>query len=261
MEEIAPYLLPAQARSELLALAAQADLLIIGELHGVQEVPRLILGLLPDLESLSYRGLGMEIPCELSEPIVDWVQGRTTDPTFFFEPRSTGDGRESVQAISLFRQMLEREAGWRLICFDSGSHQPNGNWEDRDAQMASNLMEQWQQTCPDHKIIAVCGNYHSRLAPGSVAPPEYWPAFAAQFVQAEPVRKVISIKPLFHGGAFHNFGDRPINDIPDPPGTPTITTPEFRPSDDASHTIELHLPFATPVTFFQQERLDSSGTP
>ena len=253
MEEITPYLLPAQVKSELLALAAQADLLILGEMHGVQEVSRLVLGLLPDLEPLGYRGLSMEIPCELSGPIVDWVQGRTADPTFFFAPRTEGDGRESVQAVSLFRQMLARETGWNLLCFDSGSYQPNGRWDERDARMAGNLAEQWEQRCPGRKVIAVCGNYHSRLSPGVHAPPECWPAFAAQFVQAQPQRKVVTIKLMFNAGAFHNFGNKLMHTVLDmPQGTPS-TISEFRPSEDGTHTIDLHLPFATPVTFFQEE--------
>ena len=255
IETILPYPLPAQVRAKLLAQAAHSDLLILGELHGIQEVPRLILGLLPELEPLGYRGLAMEIPCDLRTPILDWIQGRTTDPTYFFRPRTVGDGRESVQAVSLFRQMSARQTGWNLLCFDQGGHQPTAVWEERDARMAGNLAEQWLQLCPGHKVLAVCGNYHSRLAPGAIAPPELWPSFAAQFVQAEPGRRVASIKLHFHSGSFHNGGVRSIWENLEEPAS-SFAGVEIRPSVDGSHTLELHLPFATPVTFLQEEILE-----
>jgi hypothetical protein len=269
LEPITPYLLPEPVHSELLALATEADLLILGEMHGVQEMSRLTLGLLPDLEALGYGALGMEIPSELRLPLLDWLHGRSKDPTYFFQPSRDNDGRNSIQAVSLLHQMLAREAGWRLICFDKERPGPDWTWAERDGWMARNLSEQWAQLCPGRKVIAICGNYHSRLAPGAVAPPDLWPAFAAQFQEANPARKVVSIKALFHSGAFHNFGVKPMHVIPDMPTTALIRPfrldsqdtdamiPELRPSLDGSHTIELHLPFATPSTFFQEDILSA----
>ena len=46
-ESLTPYDLPEPTRQRLLALADGSDLLLIGELHGTQEVPRLILGCCP----------------------------------------------------------------------------------------------------------------------------------------------------------------------------------------------------------------------
>src|SRR5579871_2514438 len=60
-EEIAPYTLPAEAQAQLMGLAAEADQLVLGEIHGTQEVPRLLLGLREPLAERGYRGLALEI--------------------------------------------------------------------------------------------------------------------------------------------------------------------------------------------------------
>ena len=62
IEPIVPYELPTDVKKQLLDLAARSDFLLLGEMHGTQEVPRLVLGLLDDLASLGYGGLGLEMP-------------------------------------------------------------------------------------------------------------------------------------------------------------------------------------------------------
>jgi|SRR5690606_591168 hypothetical protein len=59
---LTPYPLPPQALEPLLTLAQACDVLLIGELHGTQEVPRLVFGLLDSLAAQGYSGHGLEIP-------------------------------------------------------------------------------------------------------------------------------------------------------------------------------------------------------
>lgn len=73
--------LPEPAKARLLALAAESDLLLIGEMHGTQEVPRLVLGLLPDLAMMGYGGLALEVPADQRDQLIRCAQGQDTQDT------------------------------------------------------------------------------------------------------------------------------------------------------------------------------------
>jgi hypothetical protein len=61
--------LPENVRAAFLGLAERSDLLILGKLHGTQEVPQLVAALLDDLTARGYGGLGMELPAgEMGDP-------------------------------------------------------------------------------------------------------------------------------------------------------------------------------------------------
>ena len=248
-EEIAPYTLPAEAQAQLMGLAAEADQLVLGEIHGTQEVPRLLLGLREPLAERGYRGLALEIPCDQREPILDWAQGRTEAIPAFFQPGEVRDGRESAQSLSLLRQMTGGPGGWRLLCFDRGNDQPYEDWAGRDATMAANLVAQWQQLCPDGKVVAVCGNLHSRVALSSDPEDPFralWPSFAFDVQRLLPEKRVRSVNIVFHGGTFYNETERTFASSPLEAGA------EIRPSRRGDHTLELHLPHATAVTFLDR---------
>ncbi len=61
MQKIEPYGLPLSVFRSLLDIAQKSDVLIFGELHGTQEVPRVMLSLLDDLATVGYRGLALEV--------------------------------------------------------------------------------------------------------------------------------------------------------------------------------------------------------
>jgi hypothetical protein len=50
-----PYHLSPDIERALVALAAASDVLLLGEIHGAQEVPALAAGLLPILTPLGFR--------------------------------------------------------------------------------------------------------------------------------------------------------------------------------------------------------------
>ena len=110
--------------------------------------------------------------------------------------------------------------------------------------MADNLLDQWQRHTPDGKVIGICGNFHSRLAP----PTEYvdlWPSFAYSVQQARPDLAVSTIAINFGSGHFFNGELREFN----AGGKPTVETVELRPPGWLGHTADLYLPHATAVTF------------
>ena len=247
IKTILPYTLPLDVKAELLELAANSDLLLFGETHGTQEVPRLVLGLLDDLDAIGYVGLGLEIgPGEQTE-FAQFASGASEKmPVKFLSP-DFRDGRRSLESLSLVQQMLARPAGWELFFFDVDFLQEGETGSDRDRYMAENLLTQWEERCPGQKVIAVCGSYHSRL----VAPPEPdfgpWPSFAHTVQQLRPDLTVNSVHIVFHGGSFYNMEIKSFS----PGRTPLVGDAELRPGGWLGHTLELHLPSAAPVTFLQ----------
>ncbi len=246
IETILPYTLPLNVKEELLALAARSDLLLIGETHGTQEVPRLVLGLLDDLAGLGYRGLGLEVNTGQRAGLAAWATG-AGDPPPFFGPQEFQDGRGNVQVLSLMRQAVSSSHAWRVLCFDVDFMQEAETGTDRDRHMAENLLVQWEECCLGQKVVGVCGNYHSRLA--APAEPDFgpWPSFGANVQQLRPELKVNAINIVFQRGGFFNGEVRKF----DIGAEHFAVSPEVRPNGQFGHTIDLYLPRATPATFLQ----------
>jgi hypothetical protein len=88
-ETLQPYPLPAEIKRSLGQIAAQNDLLILGEFHGTQEVPALAASLLAPLTKLGYNVLALEVPSDQQAPLTAWATGKTTKvPSFFTRPGS-----------------------------------------------------------------------------------------------------------------------------------------------------------------------------
>ena len=244
---LTPYPLPGDVRQTLLDLAAECDVLILGELHGTQEVPQLALGLLPDLAGLGYRGLALEIPEPAREGLASWATGATQEPPEFFT-RPGEDGRGNVQALSLVKEAATQ--GWTPLCFDMRPGQAASRWADRDAWMAHNRDAQWRRLCPDAKVLGVCGNFHSRLTnratPDSPAY-DFWLSFAAALQAGRPEKVVHSVNVMSHEGGFFNGGR-----VQELTGEPLAQPAARHPHDD--HTVQVHLPRATPATFLAEPR-------
>ena len=244
IDPILPYDLPPLVKAQLLELAARSNLLLLGEMHGMQEVPRLVLGLLDGLASLGYGGLALELPRGEESQLVQWAGGKG-DPPPFFGPAEFRDGRGNAQVLSLIRQTLSHPQGWRLHCFDVDSLGQGETWADRDRHMAANLTEQWQERCAERKVIAVCGNYHSRLV--APAEPDFgpWPSFGYGVQQLRPGLAVNSVNIVFQRGAFFNGEVRKF----DIGAEHFAAMAEVRRPGSFGHTADLYLPHATAATF------------
>src|SRR3954451_18143631 len=129
--------LPHRTRQAVLQIARESDLLLLGELHGTQEVPELIGLLLDDLAALGYGGLGLEFPGSVQESLMQWASGASDAvPELFTRP--PGDGTTGEQALALFRQAVR--SGWQLLCFDTNKDHSQESWQERDSAMADNLV-------------------------------------------------------------------------------------------------------------------------
>lgn len=247
IEPILPYDLPQPAKAQLLELAAQSALLLLGELHGTQEVPCLVLGLLDDLAALGYGGLGLELPTGEGAQLAAWADGRCEPPPSF-DPAEFRDGRGNAQALSLIRQTLSHHGNWSLLCFDVDSLREGETWADRDRHMAEELLEQWGERCPGQKVLAVCGNYHSRLAAPAEPDAGPWPSFGYTVRQIRPNLAVHSVSIVFQRGAFFNGEVRKF----DIGAEHFAVAAEVRRPGSLGHTVDLYLPRATPVTFLEE---------
>ena len=151
LDAITPYDLPPPIKAELLELAARSDLLLLGEWHGTQEVPRLVLGLLDDLAGLGYGGLGMEIGTDGQEVLAALApEGSGNLPPAFTLPEWQ-DGRRNAQMVSLLQQALSRPQSWQLLCFDDGFLREGETGTDRDRHMAESLLNSGRSAAPGRK--------------------------------------------------------------------------------------------------------------
>jgi hypothetical protein len=272
LHSIEPYPLPADALRATADLAAESDVLVLGEIHGTQEVPAIAAALLAPLTRLGYRVLAIEVPADQQEVLTAWATNKTAIvPAFFARPWK--DGRGSVEALKLIRVALSPPYSWKLICFDvtasdmttgleenrransesDGKHELNWDLDQviaiskfRDATMAINFAHQRQQVAPHSKVLAICGNLHARTARSTTSKTEwsqFWPSFAAALQGDHPSWRVrsLNIRPqqggYFNGGNVNTFKGTPRDDV------------LLRLTPDAEWNANLDLPLATPATF------------
>jgi hypothetical protein len=235
-----PYKLPPQALQPLRALAAKSDVLLLGEMHGTQEVPQLVAGLLDEIARSGYRGLALEVSANQRDELVAWAQRRKAEPPPFFA-RPSMDGRGNQQVLDLVAQAVGK--GWQILCFDSEPSQPFRWWSQRDAHMARNFTAQRDRLCPGQKVIGICGNLHSRLTRATGGLADLWPSFASSLQRLNPQAVVSTVAVVFHRGGFYNAGKvHPFNGEP-------IAQAHVRDEKERGHSLVLHLPKATPATF------------
>jgi len=105
MQELAPYALAPDVCQAVIDVARSSDVLIFGELHGTQEVPRLLLSLLSALIAAGYRGLALEILHHDRETLEGWARAQEAVlPEFFAHPWA--DGRGNREVLALIQQVL-----------------------------------------------------------------------------------------------------------------------------------------------------------
>ncbi|MBC8101957.1 MAG: hypothetical protein H7Z41_05150 [Cytophagales bacterium] len=236
---------PADALQPLTDLASRSDVLIFGEVHGTQEVPQLVTGLMKELKRLGYWGLALEIPSDQRSGLVNWAKGKEPNPPPFFTQPSP-DGRGNRQVLECVQDAVRR--GWEILCFDVEPGQPSRRWSQRDANMARNFTGQRDRLCPGRKVVGICGNLHSRLSRASGDFADLWPSFAfcLQRLNANEVISTVSVE--FHQGQFYNGGQaRPVYGVP-------IAQAFLQKEKDSGHSLVLHLPTATPATFLASPR-------
>jgi erythromycin esterase-like protein len=270
--ELKPYPLPPEARTGVEKLAASSDVLVLGEMHGTQEVPQLVAGLLAPLSELGYHALALEVPNNQQAAVLAWARGETkTIPGFFAFPNA--DGRGNAQLLALARIAAVPPFRWQIICFDESeltlekqarlalaqrkqTEKAKGSelavddemfalWRERDATMAANVLRETKSLKPTEKTLAICGNIHARVTKDVRDPmlSKLWPSFAEMLKQRRPAWRVNSINIEFYSGAIFNEGK--VRSI----GKRPLEHAVIRSAGQSGCTLVLSLPVATPATF------------
>jgi hypothetical protein len=278
LQALPPYPLPAAAEQPIKELADRSDVLILGEMHGTQEVPEVVATLLPMLTELGYHVLALEVPSDQQAALTDWATGKTqTVPSFYAKPWT--DGRGNQQMLSLIRMALSKPYSWKLICFDEGLGDEQREieelkrkigeealnkavstqikigtepdwiitiWQRRDSTMAANFEKQRQQFATHGKVVAICGDLHARTANPQTDDnfgKRYWPSFAAVLQSSQPGKPVTSIDVDPKSGHFFNGGK--VNDL----GGKPHGEAEAHLLENGQWNLKLNLPHATAATF------------
>ncbi len=245
-------------------------MLILGEMHGTQEVPELVAGLLGPLTKLGYRTLALEVPSNEQASLLKCLRGETERiPNFFAHPN--GDGRGNAQLLALARIAASPPYHWQIICFDQSESDPESerpsrsqkkvagkaaapkftdddmivDWRERDATMASNVLREAAALKATNKILAISGNIHARTTNDTRQPmlSKLWPSFAAMLKQRQPSWRVHSVNIEFYSGEY--FNDGKVQTLQKRP----LEQPEVRPAGQTGWDLVLSLPTATPATF------------
>ena len=237
------YPLSDDVRAALGGVAHDGDILFIGEIHGTREVPGVLASLVPALTPLGYRVLALEMSLSVRETLVAWADGAIDRPPAAFT-QGSGDGRNSAEVLGLVRAV--RRAGWDVWCFDATPEQWQGGWADRDRGYADSLAGQYRAMPGGTRVLALCGNLHSRLFLRDGDPDRHWPSCAANLSAVLTDRSVRSVCVWFHGGSF--FGGSRNGIMPSSPwpwgeGVTAATAPSTW-----GHTLDLHLRACTPAT-------------
>lgn len=275
---LGPSPLSRQAEDAVVELAAQSDVLFLGELHGTREIPALAEALLARLSGKGYGVLALELPVDEQERLVDWAKGETeVVPDFFAKP--AGHGRGNVQVLSLIRTALSPPYTWRLICFDQPSSQSIaegkelvGKQEDdsayqirsfveREAKMSANFANGRAGLGEESKVLAICGSLHARTSnqPSAAHPSrqlvlDLWPSLASLIAKEHPELTIKSIDIVPCSGSYFaakklDSEGAVIGEVHQIRGGPDIDVAEAKPLQGGFWDWEVYLPRVTPVTF------------
>jgi len=162
----------------------ESGLLLLGEVHGAAENPRVIRAV---LETFGIGTLGLEWHHELG-PVVDAaIAGRPLPehPSIW-----SGDGRVTAGHVALLRQVRPR-----VVLFD-GTWDADDTWSQRDAGMAERLLAALPE--PRQPCLAVAGNYHTRTRQLPIGVP-----MGRQLARSRP--GVREVRIAYGGGAHYNM--------------------------------------------------------
>ena len=273
-ESLDPIGLTPNAKSELIEVAAQCEVFILGELHGTKEIPSLAASLLRPLTEQGYGVLAMEIPADERIQLFDWAIGKSeVIPKFFSRPSASGRG--GVEVLSLIRTALSPPFSWKLICFDETREQSIAEYrrsieqqatslEDsveyyvqRERRMAKNFFDARTRLNVNTKTLVICGNLHARThnRVSDKAPiTKLWPCFAALLTEQkrenDEVWRVRSVNVVpVSGRYFAAVGNEGVGRIHTIGGSRGIRVSEMHALVDGYWDWELKLPHVSPSTF------------
>lgn len=172
------------------------QIIMLGEVHGTSEYPRLVLELVRNLKSTGKRvTLALEIPANFQDEVNRAIKNNDLNQllgTKFFQSEFQ-DGRSSLAMAIL---ILAAGADADVLCFDK-------SWSieapDRDLEMARNVTK-YVKDNPDRTMVLLAGNYHTRLVDEGDTPMGYY----LSHIGENPIdrSKIFSILARSEKGAY-----------------------------------------------------------
>lgn len=188
-----------QTISKINDLLNKQKVLLLGEMHGVQENPLLVEELVNKIRSV--KTVGFEYPNEI-EPAFNQLPIPTKE-LLEYPPVQTmmKDGRFSSTHLEVIERLIKSRI--QIVCFDPKT--PTRDWNERDKGMAD-IITKYQEKNSDDKILLICGNLHAKTKPFKMAtstkddkPYDYTP-FGSY------IKNQVNVKLNYLSGHFYNFG-------------------------------------------------------
>jgi hypothetical protein len=137
-------------------------LLLLGETHGVREVPSVVYTLVCEL---GVRGLALEWSHEEADTVVQQLLSTGTldlDALWTLPPSAelfSGDGRVTAGHFALLQRLRDEERLEQVVLFDRVGPEPGapGSLQLRERRLAERLLAEWRRDVP---LVAVAGAGH-----------------------------------------------------------------------------------------------------
>ncbi len=163
--------IPGSLPPQLFSAIDGKRLVLLGEVHGTNELPGLGLQVITKLAEKKPLLVGLEFPMEIQPQIDQFMKTgdvKILKGTKFFTDAEYHSGRGSVAMVNLLVSLRDLPLV-SVFCFDI----PFGfNGHNRDTEMARNILAIASQQ-PDQSILIYTGNIHSRLTPGAPWDPDF----------------------------------------------------------------------------------------
>ena len=163
--------IPDSLPSQLLSTISDKRLVLLGEVHGTNELPDLGLQVITKLAEKKPLLVGLEFPREIQPQIDQFMKTgdlKILQTTKFFTDAEYHSGRGSVAMVNLLASLRHLPLV-SVFCFDIPIDFKGNN---RDTEMAGNILAMATQQ-PDQSILIFTGNIHSRLTPGAPWNPDF----------------------------------------------------------------------------------------
>jgi len=216
-----------QTETQLKEQIDKSGVLILGEMHGVQENPQIIYTL---AQKFGIKNFALEWDKELKTMVDEYL---TTGNLDYDKIAKSPDGRITAGHFVMLKKLHDEGKLGRLICFDEEFR----NWKDwgeRDETMAKNILSHLN----GEPTIVIAGNLHTQTAPVAVEGRRQQP-------MGEHLKKVLPGAPIvsidYLSGQYYNIGLEEFADQRKPDSKTAL-----REDTDSKYTLEL--PEANPAT-------------
>ncbi|WP_163990412.1 hypothetical protein [Pyxidicoccus caerfyrddinensis] len=181
----------------------KGGVLLLGELHGTQEVPRFLAqASCQSVVAGTPVTVGLELPVESQERVADFLTSEGTDADwlklmdapFWRSPYPDGRNSEAMaNMLEQLRQLRARGLDVEVFVFDH----PQLRAQVREEAMAATVLARVQHA-PDRFFLVVSGNIHPRTKPGLPWDGKYQPM---GLLLSKHVKDVVALDMAYDSGS------------------------------------------------------------